>query len=206
VCARTLARDRDYVIVLGTKMRDREMDAYLAEGYERVETWPPPRKALRPLEDGSVRIVLWPKVRERTDRYKHRAVFSRCLDNVLKEGGWTVVADEGLWLSDKMGLGLSEHLSHLAYMGRSNGITLMMLVQRPRGVPIHTWTNVSHCFLWHGGNTDDARELASLGTVPPRDVAAAMHSLTGHSFLYLPCRSGGGWAISEVDMTPSVTP
>lgn len=203
VAARTLARDRTYVAVLGTKPRDPEMDKYLEEGYERVETWPPPRRALREMEDGSIRIVIWPKIQKRTDRTKHREVFARFLDDAVggpHRGGWTIVADEGLWLSDRAGLGLAEHLSAVAYMGRSLNLTLMMLVQRPVGVPLHTWTNVSHAFLWHVGNTDDVRELASLGTVPPKDVVLAMRQLQGHSFLYLPTRTGGGWAISEVDL------
>lgn len=195
-----LARDRQFVIAVGTKMRDPEMDAYLSEGYTRVTTWPPPSKALRPLDDGSIRLVLWPKIRTRADLRGHRSVYASCLDYCLVEGGWTVVADEGLWLSDRAGLNLADHLSTLAYTGRSSGVTLMMLVQRPRGVPIHTWTNASHGFLWHMGNVDDVRELASLGTVPPREIQTAIQRLTGHEFLYLPIRAGQGAAVSQVDM------
>ena len=200
VAARVLARDRTYVIALGTKMRDPEMDSYIEEGYTRVEEWPPPRKALKPNDDGSVRIVLWPKIKSRADLRRFRPVYARCLDDCLVRGGWTIVADEGLWLSDRNGLALGDHLSAIAYTGRSSGVTLMMLVQRPRGVPVHTWTNASHAFIWHMGHTDDARELASLGTQQPRAVQSAVHSLRGHDFLYLPCRAGADWAISCVDL------
>ncbi len=200
VAARTLARDRQFVVALGTKMRDDEMDAYIAEGYTRVETWPPPNKAKRPLEDGSIRIVLWPKIKNRADLRRHRTTYAACLDNCLVDGGWTVVADEGLWLSDRAGLNLADHLSALAYTGRSSGVTLMMLVQRPRGVPIHTWTNASHLLIWHGGNTDDIRELASLGIQQPKEVQGAIQRLSGHDFLYLPARASTGWAVSRVDL------
>jgi len=200
VAARTLARDRQFVVVLGTKMRDSEMQAYMAEGYTRVEDWPPPQKALRLDDTGSIRIVLWPKIKSRADLRRHRPKYAAALDSMLVDGGWTLVADEGLWLSDRNGLNLPDHLSAIAYTGRSSGVTLMMLVQRPRGVPVHTWSNASHCFVWHGGNTDDQRELASLGTIPPKEVQVAVHGLTGHQFLYLPARAGTGWAISEVDM------
>lgn len=183
-------------------MRDPEMDAYIAEGYTRIESWPPPRKALKPLDDGSVRIVLWPKIKTRADLRRFRPVYAAFLDDALVKGGWTIVADEGLWLSDRNGLHLGDHLSSIAYTGRSSGVTLMMLVQRPRGVPVHTWSNASYACIWHGGNTDDARELASLGTQPSREVQAAMHSLRGHDFLFLPCRAGMEWAITSVD--PSV--
>ena len=200
VAARTFAAERKFVVVLGTKMRDEEMDAYLAEGYTRIEEWPPPRKATKPMTDGSIRVVLWPKIKTRADLRRHRPVFAKCLDSVLVDGGWTVVADEGLWLSDKAGLGLGDHLSAIAYTGRSSGVTLMMVVQRPSGVPRNTWSNVSHAFLWHHGVTGDTRELASLGTAPPKAVAAAVQSLQGHDFLYLPCRAGTGWAVSCVDL------
>ncbi len=200
VAARTIANWRQFVVVLGTKMRDKEMDEYIAQGYTRVETWPPPRKALRPLDDGSIRIVLWPKIRTREDLRRFRPVYASCLDSVLVDGGWTVVADEGLWLSDRNGLNLGDHLSAIAYSGRSSGVTLMMIVQRPRGVPVNCWSNASFAFLWHLGNTDDVRELASLGTTDRRAAQQAVASLRGHDFVFLPCRAGMGWAVSKVEL------
>jgi hypothetical protein len=200
VAARTLAWDRRFVVVLGTKMRDSEMDAYIKEGYVRTEIWPPERKALKPRDDGSIRVVLWPKIKNRNDLRRFRGVFANCLDSVLVDGGWTVVADEGLWLSDRNGLGLGDHLAAIAYSGRSSGVTLMMVVQRPRGVPVNCWSNASHAFLWHVGNTDDARELASLGVTDRKAVVQAVSGLQDHDFLYLPCRAGRGWAISKVDI------
>jgi hypothetical protein len=200
VAARTLARRRTYRIALGTKMRDPEMDAYLEEGYVRVETWPPPPKAMRVQEDGTIRLVLWPKIQTRAQLRSSRPTFAACLDDCLTMGGWTIVADEGLWISARDGLNLGDQLSAVAYTGRSSGVTLMMLVQRPRGVPVHTWSNASHAFIWHAGNTDDLRELASLGTYRPRDVAESVHGLRGHDFLYLPCRGGSEWAVSCVDL------
>jgi hypothetical protein len=197
VLARVLARDRRFVVVLGTKPRDAELDAYMAEGYTRVETWPPPRKAMRRLQDGSIRVVLWPPIKTRTDLTRFRSVYAACLDDVYIKGGWTVVADEGLWLCSRLKLG--DHLDAIAYGARSVDVTLLMTVQRPRGVPVNTWTNASHAFIWHGGNTDDLRELASLGTEPPKAVATAVQNLGEYQFLYLPCRARVQWAVSQVD-------
>ena len=200
VAARVLAEHRRFVVVLGTKMRDPEMDAYLSMGYTRVEEWPPPNKALKPANDGSIRIVLWPKIKTREDLRRFRPVFAKCLDSVLVDGGWTVVADEGLWLSDRQGLHLGDHLSAIAYTGRSSGVTLMMVVQRPSGVPRNTWSNVTHAFLWHHGVVEDTRQLASLGVEEPKAVALAVQQVRGHDFLYLPCRADGQWAVSRVDL------
>jgi hypothetical protein len=202
VAARTFARARDYVLVLGTKMRDKEMDAYMAEGYVRIDHWPPRRadyrKGRQTWGDGEARFVLWPQIKNREDLRRFRPVYAAALDSVLVDGGWTVVADEGLWLSDRNGLALGDQLAAIAYTGRSSDVTLMMVVQRPRGVPVNCWSNASYAFLWHVGNTDDARELASLGVTDRRSVQNAVAQLQGHDFLFLPCRAGMWWAISGV--------
>jgi hypothetical protein len=206
VAARTLARDRQYTCALGTKMRDNEMDAYMAEGYYRVDHWPP---TSRDYKNGAAeghwprdtaRFVLWPKIAKREDLRRFRPVYAAAFDQMLVDGGWTIVADEGLWLSDRKGLDLGEQLGAIAYTGRSSGVTLMMLVQRPSGVPRNTWSNASYAFVWHSGVTSDVRELASLGTTSPKDVQTAVQGLQGHQFLFLPCRAGTGWAVSEVDL------
>jgi hypothetical protein len=200
VAARVLARDRQFVCVLGTKIRDPEMSAYVEEGYTRVESWPPPRKALRPLRDGSVRVILWPQIKTRLDLRRFRAVYQDALDKMLVDGGWTIVADEGLWLSERKGLDLGDPLGAIAYTGRSSDVTLMVLLQRPSGVPRVIWQSCSHAFIWHGGVPDDQRQLASLGTAEPRAVVRTVGQLRGHQFLYLPCRAGAEWAISQVDL------
>lgn len=204
VAARTLARIRPYVLVLGTKMRDKEMDAYIAEGYVRINHWPPTRADYRRgakfWTPGEVRFVLWPHIRNRDDLRKYGPLYGDALDSALVDGGWTIVADEGLWLSDKSGLNLGAQLAALAYTGRSMGITLMMVVQRPRGVPVNCWTNASYAFVWHAGNSDDVRELASLGVEDRRDVVDAVAHVRGHDFVFLPCRSGMEWAISRVEV------
>lgn len=202
VAARVLAWDRQFVCVLGTKMRDGEMEAYEAEGYVRVEHWPPTRSDYKKGRWGSneARFVLWPKIQKREDLRRFRDVYAQAFDQMLVDGGWTIVADEGLWLSDRRGLDLGEHLGAIAYTGRSSGVTLMMLVQRPSGVPRNTWSNASYAFIWHSGVTGDIRELASLGTTSPKSVGEAVQGLQGHQFLFLPCRAGTGWAVSEVDL------
>lgn len=200
VAARTLAEDRKFVVVLGTKVKDPEMDAYLAMGYTRVEQWPPTRSQLRPLSDGSIRIVLWPKIRNRLELRSHRPMFAKFLDQALIDGGWTILVDEGLWVCSRKGLALGDQLEAIAYTGRSSEVTLMTLLQRPAGVPRNVWSNVSHAFMWKHGVTNDTRELASLGTEDPKTVGLAVSQLQEYEFLYLPTRAGRGWAISKVDL------
>ena len=205
VAAHTLANDQRFVCVLGTKPYDEEMDRFISEGYVRIEDWPAPpsamRKAIQELPDGRtvVRLVLWPKIKTREQLRSFRPVYAKALDEMLIDKGWTIVADEGLWLCDRNGLNLGPQLSAIAYTGRSMKVTLMVLLQRPAGVPRTVWANCAHAFVWRHGVTNDTRELASLGTEDPKAVTAAVQSLRGFDFLYLPCRAGDGWAISRVD-------
>lgn len=205
VAAHELAWDRKFVVVLGTKIKDAELDRYVADGYVRIEDWPATPKQLRDatFDDGAIRLILWPKIKKREDLYRFRPVYAKALDQILIDGSWAIVADEGLWLSERSGLNLGQQLSAIAYTGRSSGVTLMMLIQRPAGVPRNTWSNVAHAIVYKHGVTSDSRELASLGTESPRDVALAIRSLHKYEFLYLPCTADTTWAISKVDLSAS---
>lgn len=206
------ARHRQYTVVLGTKPVDDSLDAYVNEGYIRIDHWPPrPSDYRKQLDPEAVRFILWPQMKKREDLRRFRSVYQRCMESVFISGRWTIVADEGLWLSSRKGLNLGQELSDLAYGSASNKVSLYLCVQRPANVPPITWTSVSDAYIFHMGRTDDVRELASLGTYPPKAAIEAVQSLGGddgaleetHKFLYLPCRGGrGSWAISEVDVSP----
>jgi hypothetical protein len=198
--ARMHARMRRYVVVLGTKPVDPSLDEYLAEGYERTEVWPPPRKLLTPDRNGDVRLILWPKIKARADLRRHRQQYQRFLDHAFINGRWTIVADEGLWLASRTGLNLGSELGDIAYGSASNGVNLCLLIQRPAGIPRVTWSSVSDAMVFHSGVTNDTRELASLGTIDPKAVTMAIRQLQGHDFLALPCRGGATWATSRVDL------
>ena len=199
---RYAARDQKYVVVIGTKPRDISLDAYLKEGYRRIEQWPPKAKDLAPdPETGDVRLILWPKIVKREDLRRHRGTFQRFFEEAFVEGHWCIVADEGLWIASRKGLGLDQELADLAYGGASNKVSLYLCIQRPSGLSRVTWSSVSDAYIFHGGVTDDIRELATLGTYDAKDVARIIKSgLKGHQFLALPCRGQAEWAISEVDV------
>lgn len=200
---REVVRLRSFVTVVGTKVKDPSLDAYVAEGYLRIEHWPPTRQDIKRATqpDGSVRLILWPRIRTRADLRKPetKALFARFLDYIFIEGEWTVVIDEGLWFSASTGLNLGLALGDIAYGGASNGIKLYVLVQRPANVPPVVWTSVSQAILFKSGRTDDIRELASLGTYDPKDVAVAIRRLQLFQFLDLPVRAQAEWALSTVE-------
>lgn len=198
--ARMMVRIRDFVVVFGTKPIDPSLDAYVEEGYARIDHWPPEPKDLRNQEEGQVRLILWPKIKARKEMRAYRSVYAKCLDSVFVDGGWTVVIDEALWFASKQGLDLADSMSEVAYGAASAKVTMVLLTQRPANIPPVTWTSVSQALLWHMGRVEDIRELASLSTYDPRPVMDAIHELHGHEFLDLPVRAQADWAISEVDL------
>ncbi len=201
--ARRLAALRQFVVVFGTKPVDRSLDAYLADGYTRIKQWPPTNKDWKDggWNDREARFILWPEIKERKElrQPKHRDQYAKMLDDAFVKGGWTVVLDEGLWLSSRTGLNLGQQMADIAYGSASNGVSMYLLLQRPSGVPRITWSSVMDCMLFKSGVTNDLRELASLGTYEPKAAIGAVKSLQQYQFLHLPTTAGRPWSISKVD-------
>lgn len=200
VLCRKVVRLRDYVVVFGTKPVDASLDAYVNEGYARIDHWPPVKKDYKDQPEGQARFILWPKMKERADLRRYRDVYARALEEIFIEGRWAVVADEGLWIASRKGLNLETELGDVAYGGASNKVSLYLLAQRQANVGPVAWTSVSQALVFHMGRTDDVRDLASLGTYPPAEAVRVIQHLRGHQFLDLPCRGGVEWSISEVDL------
>jgi len=201
--ARVEARLARAVVVLGTKNKDSSLDAYVQEGYQRIYAWPPTKKEVEKSRtpSGSIRLILWPKftdLNSLTDP-KARDQFLKMFAQAYKEGFWTIVCDESLWLAARDGLKLDSTLSKMAYASASNKVSLYLLMQRPAGISRTTWSSASDAFIFHCGVTNDLRELASLGTYSPKDAREVIQNLTGHQFLKMPIRSGEQWVISELD-------
>jgi hypothetical protein len=202
---RFLVELRDFVVTLGTKPKDPSLDDYIADGFLRIDHWPPTKADVRKGEErwpaGKRWFLVWPKIVRREDLRRFRPLFKATIEDVFAEGMWTLVADEGLWLGSRDGLALGQELSDLAYGSASNGVSMYLLMQRPSGLPRITWSSVMAAELFHMGITSDIRELASLGTYEPADVARAIRALRGYQFLDLPIRSGADWAVSQVDLS-----
>lgn len=195
---------RDFAVALGTKPKDPSLQRYMDNGFLRIDHWPPTHADIRKGEDrwppGKRWFLVWPKITTYPDLWKYRPLFQKVIGDVFAEGNWTIVADEGLWLGGREGLDLGKELSGLAYGAASNGVSMYLLMQRPAGLPRIIWSSVMMAEIFKCGLTNDIRELASLGTYEPKEVATAMKSLRGHQFLDLPIRGRAEWSVSEVEM------
>jgi hypothetical protein len=217
VLCRLVTRLNAYAVVFGTKPVDPSLDAYAAEGYTRIDHWPPTpsdyRKARaagatysyvkdggkRVRSDPAVRFLLWPRIKTRADLRRYRSVYAAAMEGMFIEGRWCFVIDEGLWMASRNGLDLGQQMRDMAYGSASNKVSMHLLVQRPANLPPDCWTNCGQALIFHGGHPDDIRKLASLSVYQPRQAQQAIARLRGHQFLDLPCHAGAEWAVSQVD-------
>lgn len=206
--ARVFTRLKRATVVFGTKPGiDSSLDAYVTrEGFTRIDHWPPTKKELKakgPYEQ--VKLLLWPKMKEYADLKRSAELFRAAVRDITVEGNWTIGVDEGLWTCWRKGLDLGDEISAIAFGGRSNGISLHLVIQRPSGIPIATYANCNEGYFFKLGNTNDIRELSSYTGYSTREVTDAIRSLNkgnptkGHQFLYAPMSGNGQWAISEMD-------
>ena len=206
---RILARLKRANLVLGTKPgRDMSLEDYITkEGYTRIESWPPKNKDLRPRRDGTVRLLLWPKITVYGQLRSFASTYRAALHHVITDGNWTTTVDEGLWVCSRKGLDLAEEVSEIAYGGRSNGNSLHVGMQRPSGVPVIIHDQCHESYLFELGNENDLRSMASYSKYSPTDTVTAVRMLNtargngGHQFLHLPRTGGSGqhWEVTEAD-------
>ena len=200
---RKIASLRQFVVVLGTKNKDSSLDAYVIEGYKRIEHWPPTKKEIQEATSasGSVRFILWPKFNSlhSLSDPKIRETFMAFFSEAYQQGKWTIVCDESLWLAARDGLRLDGVLSKMAYASASNKVSLYLCMQRPSGISRTTWSSATDAYIFHMGVTNDLRELASLGTYSPKEARDVIQGLTGKNVLKMPIRSGAPWVVSKVD-------
>jgi len=176
-----LLRYRDYVSVIGTKPRDRELYPPLErQGYWLTEEWNPvdlehPRVILAPMLD--VEGGSGPAFDRQAD------IFDSALLTVYRVGAWCLYFDELRYLSQQ--LGLTDTLDLLWLQGRSLDVSIVAATQRPRSVPLNMFEMARHFFLWRIGDREDRRRASEfLGDMQAvADFATAR--LARHEFLYV---------------------
>lgn len=177
-----LVRKRAAVVVLVSKPRDNTIrDVFPRErGWERIEEWPPPA--------GARRVLLWPRMGKNLIETlpRQRDAFSKCLNAIAREGRWCVVIDESHYTCDPAYLGLGKEVAILHHMGRSSGVSMVDLTQRPSWIPKILYSSVSHAYIGRTRDRDDLRRLSDLGGIDSREVASQVSALPSrYDYLYV---------------------
>jgi hypothetical protein len=176
---------RDYVVVVGTKPRDRTLDRLRRQGYRLTREWPP---AAPPTV--APRVLFWPRIDRMGDRYAQAAAIATMLESVYRTGGWTVVLDELRYITDPRYLGLESQVVMLYTQARALGVSVVGGTQRPRYVPLDSYSAATHLFLWRSSDRADLRRLSELDGADVELVRAVLPHLQRHEALYVNTRDG----------------
>lgn len=179
---------RKKVVVCVSKGMDDIFDGPYYRDYETIRAWPPNRSSL-------TRVLLRPpnaKTLRDTAAVKAR-VFRHMFDDILlRRGYWAIDVDEEHYMSET--LGLKREITDILEQGRSAFISMWNNSQRPAGIPLATYVNSSHAFLFTSQEEVDVDRLKRLVNKHTHHVELAenlsnVDSFATHEHIYLD-RSG----------------
>jgi hypothetical protein len=129
-------------------------------------------------------------------RSANREVFREVLMRAYREGAWTVIIDEGRYITDY--LGLKNETVLLLTQGRSQRNSIVTGTQRPRHVPLEVYDQATHLFFWRDPDLQNVARVAEIAGVSNREAQIAVSQLEWHEFVYVNTRTGE-LTISKVD-------
>lgn len=171
---------RQHIAIFGVKGRDDTMERFIHDhGYTRIKTWNPE------LDDY---LVLWPEIKGHGHINTQRDVFAHAMDAIYREGGWCVVFDEVSYLSDT--LRMDNQLKFLLQQGRSAGISVVAMTQRPAFIPLAFYDQATHLFMWKDNDLRNRQRLGELAGNARYVVEREIAELRRREVLYLHKDSG----------------
>ena len=179
---------RQFVVVLATKRRDRELYPKLeAAGYRTISRWENPDPE-RNEEDR--KLIFRPPLEAPTDAAKaaQRAAFQTALVDIFNTGGWCVFCDEIRYLTDN--LGLRTEVETLYLQGRSLDISMVAGTQRPVSIPLVAIDQARHVFIWQFGDLEDVKRAAQFTGRNYETARRLIPLLPEHEALYVAKKSG----------------
>jgi hypothetical protein len=179
----TLTREisdlRERTVLFGSKMNDDPLYKPLLErGYVIRERWTPentqePKVIFRPPLSGPSKEAL----------AEQREAFRQALIRLWQIGGWEVWLDEVRYLTEQ--LNLTTELNLLWLQGRSAGVTMVSLTQRPVSVPLNMFEQSRFLITARITGREDRRTMSDYAGAS-RDIVFELASrLEPREFLFV---------------------
>lgn len=180
-----IVEPRTYVLFLATKPQDPIITALKKHGWRVTH-----KLDIQHTSDGKVvdrRLVYWPVVSKKdrdlsTVRFEQATEIQKAFNYVYKAGEWCVLADETIWLAD--GLKLEPEIETILFQGRTLGVSLISLAQRPAEVPRACYSQANHVFLSKTSDKYDMRRLSDIGGGQSSEIQQILPTLQKYDFLY----------------------
>jgi hypothetical protein len=177
-------RTHPWQVVTATKRRDEILDTFRPEGFVKMPSWQ--------VHDAEVfsKVMLAPPLPSAKQKAVQAEAIREALTSVYQQGGWLVLLDELKHIADF--LGCKPEVELLLHAGRSNGISVVSAVQRPRHVPLMAYDQADHVFMWESRDSRIRERLAEIGGKTDPDLIE--HGLSQlksrHHFLYIHLSTG----------------
>jgi ABC-type cobalamin/Fe3+-siderophores transport system ATPase subunit len=183
-----------HVIVLATKrqdplLQDLRSHGYIVTGDLSQVLWTHDEKRGRGVPVHR-KVVYWPQFSEDMSEHQRISAQSHAMSEALgwidKTGGWTVLVDETMWMAET--LRLEKQIKSAYFQGRTQGVSIIALAQRPTNVPRLAFSSADYLFLSKTGDKrdiDNLREISS--AIPKETIIQALQELDkpAHEFLFI---------------------
>lgn len=155
------------------------------EGWgQKISKWPPGPFVSRP-RDGVWRLLLQPPVKKSKDLPLMREHFAKALEQVFRQGDWTVYVDELQVLADPRMMGLGKLVEQNIVMGRSRKVSVVSSIQVPRWAPKAAFDQASHVLMWRQRDKPALKRISEISGVDTKEVEAIVRTLDFHEFLWV---------------------
>jgi hypothetical protein len=184
--AKELLRKRDFVIMLATKRLDPLYREFEQEGYVTVKSVDELVQKNKELKEGEKgRFIFKPPIKDvsKTALLDQAEEFRKVLVFIYQTGNWTVFSDEVRYLTDN--LKLRAEFEVLWLQGRTLGIAIVALTQRPVSVPLLAFDQAYYQFIFRINHEDDIDTVARYSGSFKGDVRFTLPRLAKHDFLFI---------------------
>lgn len=179
-----LLPNRKYVLALDPKGGDTTLSTLERRGFERVHSWPPPRRIREDIAKGlPARLIIGQPMRERSDRARLRDTLQRAIDAAFSEGGWTLYIDELQIAADRRLMNLTASIEENLIAARDRGVSVVTSYQRPANVPRAASEMSSFLIVWYTRDVDTVDRIAQMMGRQKAQIRGAIAGLGRHDVL-----------------------
>lgn len=175
---------RKWVLALDPKGEDETLSA---SGYQRITSWPPPKKIRQNIAEGKpARLIVGGTTRTREEMEKLAGLMRAAVEGVRAEGGWTIYADEFQLLADRRMYGLDKEIEALLIAARSRGTSVVTAFQAPAWVPKAGTRQATFVVMWPTRDVDMIQTVARAMGREWHDLKEAIYELPPYHVLVIP--------------------
>lgn len=175
---------RRYVLAFDAKGGD---DTLSQSAYRRVASWPLPGRMRQEIAEGKpMRIILGARGAEPAELAQ---VFDRALDDVFREGGWTVYFDEFQIASDRRMMNIGPKVEKLLISARYKKVSVVTAYQAPSWVPTASTRQARWIILWPTRDEDCIKAVAQKAGRDKVQMIEVVKKLPPYHALVIPPRA-----------------